>query len=656
MHSLEGVIAAMTLLIYFYTATLPPLQKNEWSTNSFKQSGSEYLDAIERANLSMLAADSKTFSEITNQIFETSDIVVTAKGLLDQNIVVGIAADRSNAPVIHFDPLLMMDNATCTNNYGWSTEFGCVINSSNPLGKGIILADTDGGKFDNSFTYDSVYIDMNNNGRYDAGDGPFFVNDYVNISNTLYYIGYIDSEMQTVAFWNATQISKYSAVTPQITINGKNTTLLFYGADMARSISRFDVLVIEGPLDITPYASSLKSFLRQGKGIVEITNITGANYNPVQTDLFGIINTTYGVSGNSNEVHTSLQGVSDTEPLKVGDYFSGISMHVPMSQYSSPPYDVSALPNPAGARVGYLNVSGKSINVAIAVSVDSVMRGAPAYDSLFIDSNGDYNFSNPSTDYSTVYHIGDSFTLASGTYTVREIEPVYGTYADIRPSWNETLLNFFNPLKVDTINASWAAAEEENTYSVSSNPIGTAFAVNLQPAPVLGNASTLPAGDHAYGTISASDSNLPEDYNISVTNVSDSNFFSIDLNHDSRYNGLGDGPFQHGSSVYIGPEEYKVKIANSSSAIFMLYSRKKVPASIASDRYSGKTVWMPDITQGGQDSWNYILASVAWVSPKNGDAVKMRDYKDIVTIRKAAVLTQDMYQPYIIELYRGYRG
>ncbi len=652
MHALEGVIAAMTLLIYFYTASLPPLQKSEWSANSFKQSGTEYLEAIERANLSMLALDSETFSEITNQIFETSDIAVTTKGLLDSNIIVGIAANRSSEPIIHFDPSLAMDNDTCINSYGWNTEFGCIVNNSNTLGVNIVLADTDGGRFDNVFTYDSIYVDMNGDGRYsDDNDGPYFANDYINVSNTFYYVGYIDNETQTVALWNATPILKYSAVAPTININGRNTTLIFYGTDISRGISQFDVLVIEGPMDLTPYASGLKSFLRQGKGIVEIANITEANYNPVQTDLFGIANTNYNILGNSNEVYTSLQGTSSTESLKVGDYFSGISMHVPMSQYSTPPYDVSDLPNSASARVGYLNVSGTSITIAIAIS-----GGSPAYDSLYIDSNGDYNFSSPPTDYSTAYRIGNSFTLPSGKYTVREIEPVYGTYAGISPSKNSTLVNFFNPLKIDAVNASWAAAEQENTYSISPNPIGTAFAIDMQPLPVLGNVSTLPAGDHTYGSITTSVSNLPEDYNISITNISDSNFLNIDLNHDSRYDGYGEGLFSSTEAVAIGPETYRVKMTNDSVATFMLYSKKNVPASIAGDRYSGKTVWMPDITQGGSDSWNYILASIAWTSPKNGDAVRMRDYKDIITIRKAAVLTKDMYQPYTLELYRGYRG
>ncbi len=647
MHTIEGVIAAMTLLVYFYTTTMPPLQQNDWTHNTFRQSGTEYLEAVERANLSaIMIENSAIFSEITNQIFETSDVSIIKKGLPPDFIRVGIATNHSGENIIYFDSSNWKDNNTCINSYGWTTEFGCIINKTG-FGINFTLADTDGNNgFDEIFIYDSIYIDMNSNGKYDYGEGPFFTNSYANINGNPYYVGYIDNSTKSVALWNATPILKYARRSPEININGKNTTLLFYGADISRDISLFDVILISGFVNITPYAGKLQDFLDAGGGIVEVANLTERNYDAVQADLFGLANTSYGVIGNSNEVHTSTEGTFSEEPLKIGNYFSGISMRVLTSPAVYPPYDVSSLPNPSTVRVGLLNVSGR--NASIAVANQSLL----SYDSLYIDANGDYNFSKPPQD-AFRYKEGDSFTLQSGNYTIKKIDP-YGTYADIRPAQNATLVNFFNPLRLDSAD-SWAGAEQENLYSISTNSPGASFIIALLPAPTLGDNATLPFGNHTYGNITLLNSNISGEYNISVTNTSSSVLLNIDMNRDLQYNGYGEGPFSDKELVGIGPEIYLPFIKPDGSSItFQLISRKNVPASSAGDRHSGRTVWMPDITDGGQDSWNYIAASIVWVSQKKGDKSKITGYSDLVSSRKVFVLSNDIYQPFIAELYRGY--
>lgn len=649
MHAVEGVIAAMTLLAYFYTANLPPLQTNDWTHNSFKQASTEFLEALNRANLSeIFAANTDSFSGITSQLFETSDVSIVRRGLPSDFIRVGIVTNHSREPVIYFNGPFM-NNDTCILSYGWYTEFGCTLNDSNIFLKNLTLADTDIGKvFDKVFIYDSLYVDKNDNDRYDTGEGPFYTNSYVNISGNAYYVGYIDNSTKSVALWNATPMIKHSERMPLAEINGRSTALLLYGADLSGDVSQFDVLLISGPINLTPYAVKLEGFLRAGKGIVEVANLTDENYNQVQSDLFGLVNGSYDVIGSSTQVRVSMEEASLGEPIKTGDYFSGISMRVYMSPYASPPYDVTGLPNPAGVLAGFLNVSGNVINVAVANS-------SPVYDSFYIDTNGDYNFSNPPQD-TWRYREGDSFTLASGNYTVKRISPL-GFYADIKPHWNVTLANFFNPLKIDAGRDSWAGAVQDNAYNISTNSINGTFAVDLGPAPVLGNPATLPSGVHTYGNITPANSNISGTiYNISLTNNSAFILLNIDLNRDQRYDGYGEGPFAEKELFAIGPEIYRGAFrADGTRATFQLISRKRVPAAIAGDKYSGRTVWMPDVTGGGHDSWNYIAASVIWASPKKGDIEKISNYQNLVSSRKVFIASGDMYQPYIVELYRGYK-
>lgn len=651
MHVIEGVIASMVLLLYFSTASLPPLQQNEWTYNSYKQSGIEYLEAIERANLSSIAAtDSEDFSEITNRLFDSSDILITTHMLPSDYLRIGLVLNNSAKPNIRFNAA-MQTNDTCISSYGWNTEFGCIINISatNYLGKNIVLADTDVKKgFDKVFIYDSIYVDVDGDGTFDTEDGPFFANDYITIggaSGGTYYVGYIDNSTKSVALWNATPIQKYSEMISQTNINGRNTTLLFYSTELSRDISQFDVIVINSQINIAPYASKLKDFLRKGNGIVEVANITASNYNADQTDIFGIANVTYGLAGSSNGVHTTIGAESGTKDTALGDYFSGVAMRVILSPAAAP-YDVSGLPNSLTVRTGRLNVSGTSFSIAVASS-------SSVYDRLYVDFDKDYNFSESPDNIP--YFAGSSFNLPLGTYAVKNIWRT-GSYANIRPAQNATLVNFFNPVKLDSNNASWAAAEQENTYNVSSSSVGSSFTIYLQKTPILGDNTTLLPGNHTYGIITPSDGNIKgSPYNLSITNVSTDNFLNIDLDHDSHFDGFEEGPFANGELVEIGPEKYKIRIWNDSSVMFVFSSRKKVPASIASEKYSGRTVWMPETTSGGHDSWSYLLSSIIWASPKAGESVTVENYGNLFIIKKASFLSGDFYQPYILEMYRGYR-
>ncbi|MBU4245896.1 MAG: hypothetical protein KKE71_02535, partial [Nanoarchaeota archaeon] len=81
MHALEGLIAAIVLFFYFSSASFPPLQINDWTYNSMKQAGTEYITSIEKSDASeLIVQDSRVFSKITNALFETSDISIIKGG------------------------------------------------------------------------------------------------------------------------------------------------------------------------------------------------------------------------------------------------------------------------------------------------------------------------------------------------------------------------------------------------------------------------------------------------------------------------------------------------------------------------------------------------------------------------------------------------
>lgn len=735
MHALEGLIAAIVLFFYFSSASFPPLQINDWTYNSMKQAGTEYITSIEKSDASeLIVQDSRVFSKITNALFETSDISIIKGGILPKDLLVGLLGRSGNSTIV-LGGTPRPYNGWCRSN-GWHPDAiyrsDCIENTTNGLGYRTVLVDLDGDD-----VYDAVYVDLDDDGLYDAPfEGPFFEDGYVNIGTNNYYIKYIDSDEESINFVNITSFNYFKNV-QNVTINGRNTRFIYYVADMSGDISQYDVILITDPIDLTSYLPKLKNFLLSGKGIVEVVNMTDSNYNLAQKDLFGLVNASYGVIGNGNEAILSESVRSVSEPLRIKDYFSGIPIRAEVS-IPTAAYDVFGISMPNNVRVGFLNLTSGDISIAIA-NISGI------YSSFYVDSNIDYNFSNPPED-ETPYVVGNSINTTSHEYVIKSIDP-NGNYVDVRPSLNATLTNFFNPLLIIPNEDSWAVAEQVNSYHDNAMSLFESFNISFSELPVLGDNTTLLAGNHKYGRINHTESYLiylsgspvlgnpatlppgipsyastttpffDREYNISVTdnfgvfklnidlnenlayddageghnnntnfpagsgtyrvvilsqnftnftrfsmifnasitNVSGSLFLNVDLNNDLTYNGVGEGPFADNDVLKIGPERYRMDIApDGYSAKFTIYARDAVPAAIAGNKYTGRTVWMPDMAKGRADSWNYLVAAMLWASPKNEDVLKSSGYRNIVSSKKVFLNTDDVFQPYIVEFSRRY--
>jgi|GEM_PF-1840539 len=540
MHALEGIIAAIVLFFYFSSASFPPLQKNEWTYNSMKQSGAEYLNSIDRSDsAASVNNDSRVSSKITNSLFESSDISIIERGVPPKELIVGLLP-----------------------------------------------------------------------GSY--GSHNYFKN---------------------------------------ISMNGRTTRIVYYTADLSDDISQFDVLLLTGPpafVITSPQASKLKKFLLSGKGIVEVVNMTNSNYNSFQGDLFGLENkdAAYEITriGDGVRLSESMRSLSD--PLKIHDYFLGIVIKSSMTTPASPPYDVLYIGS--SPRVGFINLTAGSTSIAIA-------KIGGDYDSLYVDSNGDYNFSKPLEDRLLRYGVGSQFNTSSGNYTVKAFGPG-GAYVEVLPSENARLAGFYNPLKIAPNESSWTSAEQDNVYNISSAEIGSLFTIALSNTP-LGDTSTLPYSvqPHKFSTITQFASPYNDMYAAS-TNVSGTLFLNVDINKDTKYNGAGEGPFVNGDIVGIGPENYRIEIAETGLSVkFKLYSRDGVSAAIASAKYSGRTVWMPDIDWNDADSLNYLASAVLWAAPKDKEIYRASEYHNIISSKKVFIPSGDTFQPYVLDFSRRYQ-
>lgn len=644
-HAVEGIMASLLLLVYLASIPPPVGQKADWGASIMKQTGSEYLASIDRANLSRLIIGNNAgaLGELNRYFFAGSRISLASGSMPKERINVGVLSNYSGNPVIYFYAA-PTSKAAC-DAAGWATEYGCIINSSNPLGKTAILADTDSGNFNNRTDYDAVYFDINGNAAYDSGEGPFLQNSIAKIGQDYYSLGYVDNSSKSSALLNASWAIKLNSNIAPVNINGRNITMLFFSADPAAGISRFDALVIAGPLNISAYETALRNFLQQGRGIVEISNMSNATFNSAQSSIFGIQAVNYTILG-SNSNATLSRDIAFPEPAGVRDFFAGTAMRIAAPITDTTGYDVSRLPDPASVRLGIFNSGGASVSFALA-------RNSANYGAIYFDTNNDRNFTNPLSDL-TGYPAGSTFNISENRYAVKGIDAA-GAYADIRPFANHTFRNINSSMKLAVSGGSAAVMEEENYYSISTNAIGSAVPIDLYANPVLGNPSTLPQGMHTYGVINKSTSNIDgAHYNIAATNATANyTLFNIDFNADGDYSGAGEGPFTTGELVAMGPEQYRIKISyDGSRATLSLEERDKIPLSIANYLYSGRTVWMPDITNGGRDTWNYIAAAVLWASDKKVPDTILAG-QSAVSVSRVFVQSGDMYLPYEVRMSIG---
>lgn len=659
-HAVEGVIAALLLLTYLATIDFQPIERADWRSNALKQTGSEYLSSFNRANLSKMIYEENgaAAAEINRYFFAGTRVSMASESIPKQKIRAGIISDYTKDPEMYFNaaPITESGIGGCDDR-GWNTEYLCIINDSatNPLGKNIILADTDGGTPNARLDYDAVYVDLNSNNLYDSNEGPFVANSVFGLGSDFYSVSYIDNSTKSAVFLNASWAITFASNILPANINGRNISFEFSPALAKRNISVFDAIVIVGKTNISAYEQNLRNFLQQGGGIVEISNITDENFNSAQKSIFGISRVTYGVIGNSDAAKFN-GNATIMDPVGIKDYFAGTAMNidVPTKVEDTVGYDVRALPSNESVRLGVFNVSGAIQNVALANSTQS-------YDSFFVDSNNDKNFSRPASD-SIVYRAGNTFNISQNTYFIRKIDSA-GSYLEVRPFDNHTFLQVNGAQDIFLWDGGGQSVLEwENYHNISTNLRGSVFSVDFYPAPVRGNPANLPPGTHTYAQLNRTNGNFgPFAFNVSLTNVTGRyDMINIDQGYGTYANvylGFGEGPFSNGEVIAIGPEQYRVNISwDGTLASFRLEKRRAVPASAAKYLYAGRTAWMQDITNGRQDSWNYIKAAIIWVSDKKPEPENVRAIKDIVSIKQVFVSSGDMYLPYEVNAKFGHWG
>lgn len=663
MHAVEGILATLLILGYMYYATAPPLQQNSWSYTSSRQVAEAYLSAMSLTDISSLIVENRAdvIEALNRHFLESSGITIKTENLIKPELSVGIVYNHTKDKVIYFNAAA--DTKSACDDKGWLTNTECITNASanNALGKSVILADTS----DDGLKYNSVYIDLNGNGKHDSGEGPLLPNTFVCMdgsvecpSGELYYTGYIDHALnsKSAALWNGSKIINYVNNIRNITLNNRATVIKMYGADLERDLSKFDVLVIADEMDLSAYEIKLGDFLKQGKGIVEAANITSQNYKPVQWRIFGIDKKDgYNISvlpadGGMNVFFDKNNSLYKSA-IPASGYYMSLPIRVKMSDDISG-YDFTSFGDkyPSRFKAGVVRLGNYNASIAI-------YNSSGTYGSAHIDMPADKNYSTK------IYYSKPNGTLTEGSivalpdmgapqrdyrnYTIKSIDPS-GRYVEILPhktgDANGYLAGGGNPANVVPVGeASYAEAEYyDRYYNITSYDINEDIDIALSGT---GSANKKKGkiNDHA-----------PQIYAINIT-VDNSSLY-VDYNNNDYPYDPGEGPFFEGDSIKSGPETYFIKKIkfNSNRIEFRLIGRDRVPHSIMNTVYSGKTVWMPAMKSGGDDEWNYLRAAIIWASDKKGKIGTLKGYKNTASIKKVLIASGDVYQPYVAEISIGY--
>ncbi|RLG15587.1 MAG: hypothetical protein DRN71_00900 [Candidatus Nanohalarchaeota archaeon] len=679
MHAMEGVIAALLLLTYGMTIIQYPQVYSTWTEIKQKQVSREYLSSFNDAGLSWLIVENRPseFVEISRYFLGVRNSYgLYTEGLVSQNIVIGVFSNESvkNGTV----------SATCAST-GVPSEFGCYNGTFK--GHKFVLTDNDTGVGNGQEDYDSIYFDSDNNGTYDEYEGPRTLSSTINVSGEIWIFSSIDNDTQVVEFIRGEDIVEYRRKINSLKINNRETNISIRARTNESDIMDLDILIIPRYMDLTNIKPNLDKFLDAGKSIIEVANITCDNLDEIQRDIFGLqcLNLDTMPFGDENISIISRKPTESAYEIEKLFYFTNIKIDTQNRfqfmnhTWTVPGYEYDCYLGSTNYYVGHVNCTNlTSTDPCTTHTIDGIInyvnssesvycrigtkytkntyfygevniRGekhfilivnatGSGYDRIYIDINRDHNLTN---DYGQII-ADDIIKIGHTNFTVKKIDE-RGRYFEIRPVSEHKFLSAHHDKLYSIHNdTEYIVLAEDTEYNVTAYDID-----DMVQASTSAGVGTCTNGLFA-GSGYKHNNSWAMWFPFTITNVSQSfNMLNVDFNSNGACNEPGEGPFYTGDIVRVGPEYYRVDIAEDGSKVnWTLTERWKIPSAIVNHKDGlRKTAWIRS-NMTSDDEYHILRSTILWSSSHKSELVRSSKTSESVVVKSTFIEDMDMFQPY----------
>ncbi len=681
MHAMEGVIAAILLLTYSATIIQYPHFYSNWADNKQEQVSREYLSSFNDAGLSKLIVENRPseFVEISRYFLGyRNSYGLYTEGLVSQNIVIGVFSNESvkNGTVL----------ADCT-ILGVPSEFDCYNGTFK--GHKFVLTDNDTGIGNGEEDYDSIYFDSDNNGTYDRYEGPRTLSSTINVSGEIWIFSSVDNDTQEVEFIRGEDIVEYRRKINSLKINNRETNISIRARTNESNIMDLDILIIPRYMDLANNKMKMKlnKFLDEGKSIIEVANVTRYNLDEVQREIFGLQYLNVDTRPFDDENISIVSRKSTESTYEIGKLFNFTNMNIDTEnrvQFLNHTWTVlgyeydcylgstdyylghvnctnltsmdPCTTHTINGIISYVNTSesvycrigtkhtrdfyfyGKVDIRGIEYLVLIVNATGAGYDRMYIDINRDHNLTN---DYGQII-ADDTVKIGHTNFTVKKIDE-RGRYFEIRPVSEHKFAGAHHDKLYSIHNdTEYIVLAEGTEYNVTAYDVGDVIQVS----------TSTNSGACTDGLLAGSgykhNNSWAMWFPFTITNISQSfNVLNVDFDSDGTCNEADEGPFYTGDVVRVGPEYYRVDIAEDGLEVnWTLTERWMVPSAIVNHKNGlRKTAWIRG-NMTSDDEYHILRSIILWSSSHKSELVRSSKTSDSVLVRSTFIEDMDMFQPY----------
>ncbi len=632
LHTVEAILAVILLLAYIgyfyepYTKINIPEKDNLKSLKMITLANS--IENVDALNNELLYGSGKTFSAILSDLYGAGNKFFVRTENIEPRIIKGMfLLNESRIRDVYF-----LKEVNCSDVLNFfisdSEELICYENSSYfsfPLLSMIIKSNTG--------TKTELYIDENGDG-YDF-DELVLDKTVKNISSNDYFFEGIYNRGRKARFWLLKNNDKYyfGNLTGRI-YNGKDVEIslapntLYYG-------KFYDFVILSNKTYLDNFNfDTINDLVAEGTTFIEINSLS--QLDPDRRDIYGVENVSYSAIGSSNYVTFSesyrddeLEFLNNLQKTRRFELNTGPSGLLP-SQV------------PPGENESYVKLVEIFDNIgSFKIIIGNKTDGK--YDHIYLDSNGDGNFSDgddkfpihkggtispySSTDHPSVYQFYDSDEFQGSNITLKVWEPYFYDASQtpdnkLYPKNNETerVIAYYT-------NSDYCIVCSRDI----GNEIYTEFSTYNTP---IGKGTLILDSQHTY------------DFTANVS----SQELIIDLNNDG-YEGVSpnEGPLMLFALVKTYPEIYKIMKINNTGVKFRLEDRLKRPYIVLNKR--GKAGSTLLVNSDKMPDFNLLQDVIVW-GVKREEVLQESTFDNIQieTAKTIMTLDNDFYQPYILEL------
>ena len=456
-------------------------------------------------------------------------------------------------------------------------------------------------------------------------------------------------------------------------INGRETKFKFKRVTTNKNEwYRLNVLIIPAYRDDLD-EENLTEFLDENKGILYIADLDDkSEVGSVEENVFGLqwVGDIYGIMDNERETILT-KPPAGKENYFVRTIFYNARIKPDTSASGTGGYDVSGISVTGSYQNGDLCVWSNSYKVLV---VDPTGSGNH-YNTIYIDSDGDMVFEEVAEGPLLV---GSHINVPANSdtyYIIKEID-ADGEFIRIVPDENQYHLDidFHDDTDIRLYSLSnkteYIIAEQKdvryetttlNEDDDSDDKRVEIKEIEIHEDPTLIPCSSalglLPAGTYMYGKLKL---DLTHEYCVVTIKPVDENEYTmlyIDKTGNGLYTDNEEGPFYDLDYVRIGSENYIILIKSYGGSVWSLKGKWRAAVAIANyGGQGGRTAWLAKLPSiCADDEWHLLKSLIVFASDKEDELfTTSRSYKTTVSTSTIFSVSEDFYQPYLIELRTWY--